>query len=210
MSGLMMVFLFISIALMRHALIERDKIKEVAVAYQKNQVSLYEALQQEFAADLKKWNAEIDRETLAFEFKTPDVLFGIGSANIRPGFRKILEDFFPRYMKTLGSFRSSINEVRVEGHTSSAWSTGVNPRDAYFFNMNLSQERTRSVLFFVEALDNSDADRQWIRSHIAAVGFSSSRPVTDSSGKEDAERSRRVTFRVVTNAETQIRKILQE
>jgi hypothetical protein len=34
MSGLMIVFLFISIALMRTALIERDKIKQVAVAYQ--------------------------------------------------------------------------------------------------------------------------------------------------------------------------------
>jgi hypothetical protein len=34
MSGLMIVFLLISIALMRTALIERDKIKQVAVAYQ--------------------------------------------------------------------------------------------------------------------------------------------------------------------------------
>ena len=31
MAGLMMVFLFVSIALMRDALIERDKIKEVAI-----------------------------------------------------------------------------------------------------------------------------------------------------------------------------------
>ena len=32
MSGLMMVFLFISVAFMRHVMIERDKIKQVAVA----------------------------------------------------------------------------------------------------------------------------------------------------------------------------------
>ena len=44
MSGLMMVFLFISIALMREAMIEKDKIKDVAVSYQKNQVALYDEL----------------------------------------------------------------------------------------------------------------------------------------------------------------------
>jgi len=73
MSGLMMVFLFISIALMRHALIERDKIKEVAVAYQNNQVALYEALKTEFEPDLQRWNAEINKDTLSFEFKSPDI-----------------------------------------------------------------------------------------------------------------------------------------
>ena len=35
MAGLMMVFLFIAIALMRQAFVERDKVQEVAVAYQR-------------------------------------------------------------------------------------------------------------------------------------------------------------------------------
>jgi len=40
------------------------------------------------------------------------------------------------------------------------------------------------------------------------VGYSSSQLVLDTLGKEDQERSRRVSFKVVTNAETQIRKII--
>ena len=44
MAGLMMVFLFIAIAFMRHVSIERDKIKDVAVAYQQNQVAIFDAL----------------------------------------------------------------------------------------------------------------------------------------------------------------------
>ena len=51
MAGLMVVFLFIAIALMRDALIERDRIKEVAVAYQETQVNIYEALIGEFAEE---------------------------------------------------------------------------------------------------------------------------------------------------------------
>ncbi len=210
MSGLMMVFLFISIALMRHALIERDKIKEVAVAYQNNQVALYEALQNEFGKDLKRWNADIDQNTLSFQFKSPDILFGIGSATMTYQFKGVLNDFFPRYMKVLRDFRESINEVRIEGHTSSQWGGGTSAEDAYFKNMELSQARTRSVLFFVQTLDTVKAERDWTRRNIAAVGLSSSRLVLNDVGQEDAEKSRRVTFRVISNAETQIRKIIQE
>ncbi|NMV28570.1 OmpA family protein, partial [Vibrio parahaemolyticus] len=49
MAGLMMVFLFISVALMRDAMVERDKIKEVAETYQKTQQAIYIALLEEFA-----------------------------------------------------------------------------------------------------------------------------------------------------------------
>jgi outer membrane protein OmpA-like peptidoglycan-associated protein len=210
MSGLMMVFLFISVALMRHALIERDKIKEVAVAYQKNQVALYDELHREFAKDLSRWNADIDRDTLSFEFKSPDILFGLGSSNMTPQFRGVLTDFFPRYMSVLNRFKSSINEVRIEGHTSSVWSVGVSADDAYLRNMELSQARTRSVLFFVQNLPAITKERDWIRRNVAAVGLSSSRPVINAKGLEDAERSRRVTFRVISNAETQIRRLIQD
>lgn len=210
MSGLMMVFLFISIALMRHALIERDKIKSVAVAYQNNQVAIYNALVEEFEKDLKRWNAEIDRDTLAFDFKSPDILFGLGSAQLKPEFRTLLSDFFPRYLEILRRFKDSINEVRIEGHTSSQWSTGTSSEEAYYRNMELSQARTRSVLLYIQGLKEVEVERGWIRANIAAVGLSSSRPVLKNDGNEDTERSRRVTFRVITNAETQIRRIIQD
>lgn len=209
MSGLMMIFLFISIAFMRHAMIERDKIKEVAVAYQNNQVALYEALKTEFEPDLERWNAEINRDTLSFDFKSPDILFGLGSSVMRPQFKEVLTDFFPRYMKVLDAFKSSINEVRIEGHTSSQWNVGVSPEEAYFRNMELSQARTRSVLLFVQGLTPTKEDQAWVRRNVAAVGLSSSRLVLDKNGNEDSERSRRVTFRVISNSETQIRKIIQ-
>jgi len=210
MSGLMMVFLFISIALMRHAMVERDKIKSVAVAYQNNQVAIYEALRREFQADLGKWNAEIDRDTLSFNFKSPDILFGTGSSELKPEFQSLLHDFFPRYLKILMQFKGSINEVRIEGHTSSMWGARVPAEEAYFRNMELSQARTRSVLLFIQGLKDVARDKTWVRGNIAAVGLSSSRPVLDSQGREDEMRSKRVSFRVITNAETQIRKIIED
>ena len=81
---------------------------------------------------------------------------------------------------------------------------------AYFLNMALSQGRTRSVLEYVYNLPSVDEDRDWVRVYFAAVGFSSSRLIRDEQGLEDRERSRRVTFRVITNAETQIMRILEQ
>lgn len=210
MAGLMMVFLFIAVALMRNAFLERDKIKEIAVTYQANQVALYEALVDEFSIDLERWDAQIARDTLAFEFKSPDVLFGIGETNIRPHFKEILSDFFPRYLRVLRGYRDSIGEIRIEGHTSSIWNNQTSETEAYFLNMNLSQGRTQSVLRYVHDLPGVGSERQWVKRNFAAVGFSSSRLVLNEAGQEDTEASRRVSFRVITNAEIQIRRIIEE
>ena len=210
MSGLMIVFLFIAITYMRTVKQENTKMREVAVAYQENQVSIYDALMKEFKNDLSKWNAKIDQETLSFEFNSPDVLFDNGETSIINNFKAILEDFFPRYINQIRPFRSSINEIRLEGHTSSSWGTTVSETDAYFNNMALSQGRTRSVLQYIYQLPNISHDQNWIKTNIAAVGFSSARPVINNSLQEDSNASRRVTFRIITNSEIQIKKILEK
>lgn len=130
MAGLTMVFLFISIALMRDAFMERDKIKEIAVAYQENQVSIYNALNDEFKEDLKEWDAVIDEETLTFTFQSPEVLFKTGEMELSQTYKTLLDDFFPRYLEALKPFQPSINEVRIEGHTSSVWNRYVTPQEA--------------------------------------------------------------------------------
>ena len=209
MAGLMMVFLFISIALMRHAYCERDRIKEIAVAYRETQVAIHDALQREFADDLANWDATVSPD-LSVAFNSPEVLFEAGEAALRPRFMEILDGFFPRYLGVLEAFKDEIDEVRIEGHTSSEW-IGSTGDDAYFNNMRLSQGRTRSVLEHVHSLPALSRSRAWIKAKVAAVGFSSAHAVRNpATGIEVPGASRRVTVRVVTNAETKIRKILEE
>ena len=209
MAGLMMVFLFIAIALMRNAFIERDQIKQVAVAYQENQVAIFEALTAEFSEDLVRWNADIDEYTLTFTFQSPEVLFKRGESSISEQYKILLNEFFPRYMLVLKPYKSSINEVRIEGHTSSLWTSHCKDGCAYFKNMRLSQGRTRSVLEYVYSLKSSNANRDWIKQHFAAVGLSSSKIILDGNGIEDKVKSRRVSFRVITNSDIQIKRILE-
>jgi len=209
MAGLMVVFLFIAIALMRNAIIERNQIKDVAIAYQENQLAIYNALTEEFKIDLKRWDATINQDSLTFIFNSPDILFKTGKTQLNAQYKVLLKDFFPRYIDVLSPFKNSISEVRIEGHTSSVWNIGTSDTDAYFFNMKLSQGRTRSVLEYIYGLDAVAPQKSWINRHIAAVGFSSSRNILDGDGNEDRDRSKRVSFRVITNADIKIKQILE-
>ena len=162
----------------------------------------------EFRDDLQRWNAELERETLTIRFRAPDILFATATSELKQEFQAVLSDFFPRYLGILHRFKSAIQEVRIEGHTSSMWAGAANTEDAYFKNMALSQSRTRSVLEFGLLLSASEPFREWARRHLTATGLSSSRLIL-SGGAEDPARSRRVEFRVLTNAKRQIVKIIE-
>jgi outer membrane protein OmpA-like peptidoglycan-associated protein len=207
MAALMMVFLFVAIATIRPMQGERDAIREIAVSWRKAEMELFEALEREFAGDLQDWNAELERETMVFRFKAPEVLFAPARSGLRPRFRASLDAFFPRYMAVLWRFRDTIGEVRIEGHTSSDWGR-ADATEAYFRNMALSQARTRSVLEYCLSIPEAGPHLAWARHHITATGLSSSR-LLRRNGTEDRDASRRVEFRVRTNADARMSRILE-
>jgi outer membrane protein OmpA-like peptidoglycan-associated protein len=211
MTGLMVMFLLIAVTYMIRVEADADRVKEVAIAYNEIKDALYDDLNLEFKGDLQNWKAQLIKDDLSIRFTEPEVLFAEGSSDLKPEFRAILSDFFPRYVRILTSpkYRASISEVRIEGHTSSDWTSVTTPEDAYFRNMELSQARTRSALVFALGLPEVSGERGWLRQYLTANGLSSSHPVFDASGVEDPARSRRVEFRVRTDAETRIAKILE-
>lgn len=214
MAGLMVIFLFISISYMLYVRTDKEKIEKIAVTYEKLQSNLYEDLAKEFEHDLERWNAVLDRQTLSVRFQEPEVLFEQGKQMVRPAFKKILDDFFPRYIRILRlpKYINDIEEIRIEGHTSSEWYVGVSRNKAYILNMELSQGRTRSVLQYVLQVPQIRYDREvqdWLRRYLTANGLSSSKLITYSDGREDREASRRVEFRVRTNAEKRIVEIIK-
>jgi outer membrane protein OmpA-like peptidoglycan-associated protein len=211
MSGLMMVFLLISV--MYLVIVERknEEIERVVVLYEDLREELYLDLLAEFGDDLPLWGSELG-EDLKFRFTNTDLLFEEGESELKPEFSDILADFFPRYMTILSSekYRNEIMEVRIEGHTSSSWSFARDSDDAYLLNMALSQERTRSTLGYILSLESVVHEKQWLRDRLTANGLSSSQLIVTESGEEDADRSRRVEFVVITDAETRLSTILQE
>jgi outer membrane protein OmpA-like peptidoglycan-associated protein len=206
MTGLMMLFMLIAVlfivkvdadkerlaylmlqAKMRAAEDQKkvQQVQEVVNGYDLHRERLYNELAAEFKADLPRWGAELDRD-LTIRFKEPEVLFDSGAFSLKPKFISILDDFFPRYAKILAKseYKGGIEEVRIEGHTSSVWSTTVFGDLAYFKNMELSQQRTRATLEHVLVLPSVTAQRSWLISHLTANGLSSSKPRLNIDGSE--------------------------
>jgi len=217
MTGLMMMFLLVAIMYM--VKVEADaklireaseRTKKIALLYQNTKSELYEDLQKEFAADLPKWDAEVLPGPV-IRFKSPEILFDVGKANLKQKFKDILEDFFPRYVAILTSkkYKDSIEEVRVEGHTSSLWQSSPSYEYSYFQNLALSQDRTRSTLQYVMTLPAVNQEVPWLLRRVTANGLSYSHLLFGPNGKEDTVRSQRVEFRVKTDAEAKLEKILE-
>ena len=212
MSVLMMVFLLIAISYMIKVSREKNQIKKIAVTYNKLQKSLYKNLEKEFAKDLQKWDAVISETNLSVEFRSPELLFQVGSENLTEKFKEVLKSFFPRFIRILyrKKYRNEIDEIRIEGHTSSEWSTQISEEDAYLSNMALSQDRTRQVLSFALRQEQEYKLKKFIRKNVTANGLSSSQLKFFKGSKiEDKTGSRRVVFRVKTKAEERIAEILQ-
>lgn len=219
MSGLMIIFLFISISYMieignekTKAVQEKQHIENIAKQFEVTKYSIYYDLNKEFANNLKQWNAEIDKDTLSVTFNEPDIFFKAGESELNNNFKEILDDFFPRYIKLLSNkkYKDCIEEIRIEGHTSSEWRNkdkGKLTLESYFKNMELSQARTRSVLEYVMLLPSLKKYRMFLIDKVTANGLSYSRRIIKN-GKEDYNKSRRVEFRVKTTAENHIEQIL--
>lgn len=218
MSGLMILFLFIAVAFMsqvskENVVIKQEQkaIKEIIETYELIRMNIYKDLSNEFKDDLEIWKIEIDPTDLSVTFKEPEVFFHTGSSKLKPEFQDILNDFFPRYINIIyGKYKDNIEEVKIEGYTSSEWNKDSAILDSYFANMELSQNRTRNVLKYVMNLPDISEYHDWLIEHITANGMSYSHRHYDKNGNEDKEKSRRVEFRVKTNSEEIISNIIMK
>ncbi len=205
MAGLMIVFLFIAIVNLKDQI---DKLRSFEIL----QDRIYNELYDEFEDDLKKWVAEIDKETLTISFREPKIQFSTGSSEVKSEFKNILNNFYPRYLNVLWDFREDIEELRIEGHTSSRWQKALTIDEAYIKNMGLSQDRSKNVLIYILEL-NLGTNKNWAKEKIVANGMSFSKLLLKENGDEDAIRSQRTEFRVKVDSAyiiERLRKVFQE
>jgi len=218
MSGLMMVFLLISVAQM---LAQQEQIEDPVSG---ERVLCKQLRDELYLPQYTPYNVEIgsgrsaDEEDsgldcLTVRFDDPGVLFESGQTTLQARFRESLDEFFPRYLEILRKWQKEegngkIQEVRIEGHTSSDWVDTDDELEAFLKNMALSQGRARSVLqYILNEIVRDGQDNEWVRERVRAVGFSSSQLIRNDEGVEDPIRSRRVLFRVSTNLEEIFRRI---
>ncbi len=208
MSGLMMIFLFIAVAYMVQVRDEQQTVEQIIRTYERTQTALHEDLVREFSTELKRWKAQL-REDNTIVFYAPEVLFKTGSSGITERFAEMLDTFFPRYFRIVERYRNDIDEIRIEGHTTSEWAASHSERERYLNNMRLSQARSLQVLEYCYALTGV-RERPRFRMLVHANGMADSRPLLRKDGTVDAERSRRVEFRTVTKAHERIERLVEK
>ena len=200
MAGLLFIFILLLMGALLQVQEKAEQDEEIVRAYDKIKTQLYIDLEKEFKDDLKVWNAIVDSTNLSIRFQEPSTLFAYDRAELQPKFKEILNDFFPRYLQLISSeqYRDNIEEIRIEGHTDS--------QGSYEYNMKLSQDRTRSVLSYCLLIADNE-NKPWTMARITANGLSSSHLIYNEDGSENPSLSRRVEFRIRTNAEQQLENI---
>jgi outer membrane protein OmpA-like peptidoglycan-associated protein len=197
MSGLMMVFLFISVVIMRSAITTQATIEEVTVSHQLLREELYRGLLDEFEEDLDNWHASVHQENLTMSFHESDGMFASGQSTLNAHYMTIFGEFYPRYINVIEPYVGSILEIRIEGHTSKGWQNSESELEAYLNNLGLSQNRALSVLKLLSNVDSRSSSNSMLFSKFTSIGYSSAKPLLDERGLEDIEGSRRVAFRII-------------
>ena len=161
-------------------------------------LSVYDALKNEFNSDLVKWNAEIKEGSLIFRFKNTDMLFGHGSSELSANYKAILSDFFPRYLNVLYNYKNEIELVRIEGHTSSVYSSAKDENEKYAKNKELSTKRANSVLTYVSSIENDfiTQHKNFLNDYVKPYGMGYDKLIYNK-GVEDESLSRRVDFVII-------------
>lgn len=200
MAGLLFIFILLLMGALLQVREKAERDDKIVKRYNEIKTQLYIDLEERFKNNLKVWNAVIDSTNLSIRFQEPSTLFAYDQAVLQTKFQDILKDFFPRYLELISSnkYKDNIEEIRIEGHTDS--------QGSYEYNMKLSQDRTRSVLSFCLQMV-APTDKEWTIARITANGLSSSHLIYNLDGTENRELSRRVEFRIRTNAEKQLEEI---
>lgn len=211
MTALMMVFLLLSIIYM----IRVKESVDIPKIFKADEEQLYAQLNEKISSKLTKWGASLSPD-LTVRFSNEDIIFTAGSPELKPDFKKALDEYFPDYLRSVmqDRFIENIKEIRVEGHTSSFWSQGTSSEVAYINNMQLSQQRAQNTLIYLlQSSYLTEVEKEWLKSRFRAIGYSSAatlgkngQPAT-AQNPEDYATSQRVEFRVVTTAEDKIRAV---
>lgn len=221
MTGLMIVFLFISISYMIEVQKRQAERDEIFEEFKATKEELYNELDSVFKADFQKWEVKLDKD-LSIKFTNPEVLFSSGEKTIKPYFAEILNTFLPRYFNVLlqNKYREKISEIRIEGHTDTVPATQFDS-DPYIGNVILSQLRSTEVLKYFRNMPYykslSKEDEALLQFWLTANGLSYGR--TLDVNKEftiftkkppNNELSRRVEFRIITTSEKLVEKVIKE
>jgi outer membrane protein OmpA-like peptidoglycan-associated protein len=204
MTCLMVIFLFISISYIMEVF---------SSTFVKDEI--YNTINDQMVDELSRNNIKLGKD-LSLKFfnddrNSRDILFQTGDDKMTPSFKRKVEEVWPAYQSiiTRDTFLNYISEIRIEGHTDT-----VPPKNSqlssYEYNLALSSMRAQEVLKHIRSLPSyimlDEEKKSRLQFLMTANGMSYSRTLNDSNEISyisknqtiNAEKSRRVEFRIIT------------
>ncbi len=221
MTGLMIIFLFISISYMLQVKNEQEKKDEIFKKYQKTRSQIYNDLDSTFSKGFEKWNLEIEPD-LSIKISDANALFEaqLYSENVKlkKNFKDFLDKFSPKFLSIIlnPKYADKISEIRIEGHTSISKPNDEYNNKYYQHMVVLSQKRSNKVLEYIMSLksynDLSINEKKRLRFFLTSNGLAYGRSLDKdgnfrfySKNNIDKKKSMRVEFKIVTNSEVVIK-----
>ena len=223
MTGLMVIFLFVSIAYMYQIQKQEEKKKQDFSEYVDAKTQLRKEFEKKFEDrqdEIAILSDSIKNNDIVIRFSEAQTLFPINESRLTPHFERILDEVIPGYMDVLlkNDLSQRINEIRIEGHTDNS-PFGPNDADPYLSNLKLSQDRAREVVKYVRKVclkHYTYSDYKKIEAWLTAVGYSytyaldkNGEYISKSKQKIDPDRSRRVEIRVITDDYKVLKEIIE-
>lgn len=210
MTGLMVVFLFVSIAYLYQIQQQEEKKKHDFSEYVDTKTKLQEKFKEKFEDKKGELTILSENNDVTLRFSKAETLFPRNESRLTPHFEKILDEVIPDYMDVLleSELSKHIKEIRVEGHTDDS-PFGPTDTDPYLSNLKLSQDRAREVVKYMRKIclrHYTYTDYKKIEAWLTAVGYSytyaldkNGAYISESKGKIDQDKSRRVEIRIITD-----------
>jgi len=137
------------------------------------------------------------KEDLSLQLSDVSLYFEVGKYELTPTQKSFLDTFSKKFIPFLKANESAIETVEINGHTSSEWG-GADFKDGYLKNAKLSMNRSYATLSYL-FLKQERPTQTWLTKVLSGNGLSYRKKVM-SEEREDRDKSRRVTFKIVLRA----------
>ncbi len=134
------------------------------------------------------------REDLSIDFIDKALYFEVSKYELTKEQKEFLDEFSKKLVPFLKANVDKISALEINGHTSSEWGT-QDFANGYIKNEELSMNRSFSTLSYI-FLNQSKPTQIKLSKILRGSGFSYSKKVM-LNDKEDREKSRRVTFKII-------------
>jgi outer membrane protein OmpA-like peptidoglycan-associated protein len=169
-----------------------------AIDYASQYGDLVKALEGEFSQEIADGTIVFNQDTMGIRIAIPEASMPLdnkGNIVMSDAYKAQLDNFIPRYVNVLKSYKDSIEKVNVDGFSSTNFVAAKNDTENFMANLKVSKARANKVLSYIKSIDDSILkSNKDILNKFKAYGRSYANPVLNADGTENIEMSKRVEF----------------